>query len=39
MFVLLPENVVSDSRESWDVLVVDDVCVQRSLGHQVRPGE
>lgn len=34
-----PEDVLSDSRESWDVLVVDDVSVQRSLRHQVRPGE
>lgn len=32
----LPEDVLPDSRESWDVLVVDDVGVQRGLRHQVR---
>lgn len=35
--LLLPEDVLSDSRESWDVLIVDNICVQRRLGHQVRP--
>lgn len=35
----LPEDVLPDSRESWDVLVVDDVGVQGGLCHQVRPGE
>lgn len=35
----LPEDVLPDSRESWDVLVMDDVGVQRRLRHQVRPGQ
>lgn len=35
----LPEDVLPDSRESWDVLVVDDVGVQGGLRHQVRPGQ
>lgn len=35
----LPEDVLPDSRESWDVLVVDDVGVQRGLRHQVRLGQ
>lgn len=35
----LPQDVLPDSGESWDVLVVDDVGVQRRLRHQVRPGQ
>ena len=35
--VLLLQYVLSDNRESWDVLIVDDVSVQGGFGHQVRP--
>lgn len=36
-FFFLPEDVLSDSRECWDVLIVYDVSVQRRLCHQVGP--
>ena len=32
-----PEDVLSDDREPWDILVVDNVCVQGGLCHQVGP--
>lgn len=35
--LVLPEDVLSDNREAWDILVVDDVGVQGRLGHQVGP--
>lgn len=33
----LPEDVLTDGRESWDIFVVDDVRVQGRLRHQVGP--
>ncbi len=33
----LPKNVLTNSRESWDILIVDDVSVQGRLCHQVGP--
>lgn len=35
--MFIPEDVLSDSRESWDILIVDNICMQRGLSHQIRP--